>query len=259
MHQVKLSLVFLILSFTFSGQVFAQSEDQELDTIEAEIKKSEVKVNETQKERHEKDVADIKVETLSDLSKLSEFNDIAVMQKRYMPKTGRFQMNAGFATIVNDPWNQSVGANVRAAYNLTEQWGLEGQGFFMSTQQSTAATELLSQHRINAKTSFGALSSYYGANVMWTPLYGKISLFNSRIIPFDMYFSAGGGTTNLDGGPAATAPTFSMGTGQIFALTRSVAFRWDITWNMYTVPSGSVNNLLMSFGASLYIPEASYR
>jgi len=257
MHQVKLAFGFLILVLSFSLPVFSQTEDQELDTIEAEIKKTETKKSEEQKEKER--AADLKVDNLADLSKLSAFSDIAVMQRRYMPKTGRFQMNAGLSTMVNDPWNTSLGVNVRGSYNFTEMWGIEGQGFFMSTSQSVAAQDLFSQHNVNAKTSFGALSSYYGAHILWTPFYGKISLFNLRIIPFDMYFTAGGGTTNLDGGPVSTAPTFSVGTGQIFALSRSAAFRWDLTWNMYSIPSGSINNILLSFGASLYIPEATYR
>jgi outer membrane beta-barrel protein len=161
--------------------------------------------------------------------------------------------------MVNDPWNSSIGLNLRGAYGLSEAWGLELQGFFMSTNQSQAGQELSAQHGVNSKTSFGSLASYYGGNVMWTPMYGKLSLFNKRIIQFDMYFTLGGGVTNLDGGPTSSASTISLGTGQILALTRALAFRWDLTWNMYTVASGSVNNLILSFGSSFYIPEAKYR
>jgi len=269
MLQVQTIIAFLFFSLLINFPVFAESEDQDLDTIEAEIKNVEVKATEevrsqSQTQEQEKNsekepVPEVKIETISDLSKLSEFSDVAVMQRRYMPKTGRFQMNVGLSSMVNDPWYTSVGANLRAAFGLTEQWGLEAHGFFMSTTATTAAQDLFGQHAIQASQSFGALRSYFGGHIMWTPIYGKLSLFNARIIPFDMYFTLGGGTSQLDGGQTSTAPTFSLGTGQIFALTRSTAFRWDLTINNYAVSNGSVNNLLLSFGASFYIPEASYR
>jgi outer membrane beta-barrel protein len=252
--------VFLVMLMTYLPMpMWAQDgDDHELDVIEAEIqrpppveKPAEVEV---------KAPEPTKVDAVTDLSKLSSFSDVAVMQRKYMPKTERFQFNTGISSTVNDPWNSSFGLNLRSAYGFNEAWGIELQGLFMTTNQSIAAQELQTQHTVvNVKSSFGSLVSYYGGHVMWTPMYGKLSLFNKRIIQFDMYFTAGGGITNMDGGPVSSAPTVSFGTGQILALTRSVAFRWDLTWNMYTTPNGTVSNLFLNFGSSFYLPEAEYR
>lgn len=237
---------------------FAQEDDRDLDQIEAEIKKVEIKASQNNSAKDEKEVPDVKVENLSDLSKLQPFSEVSVMQKRYMPKSMRFQLFGGFAAQVNDPWNNVMGGNLRASFGITEAWGIEATSYFLSYNSSQAAQDLYTNHNVNAK-SFGVSTGYTGGQVMWTPIYGKLSLLNKRIIPFDMYFSAGGGTTTLEGSTVASASTTSLSTGQIFALTKSVSFRWDLTWNMYSMPIGTVNSLLLTFGAGWYIPEAGYR
>jgi outer membrane beta-barrel protein len=195
---------------------------------------------------------------LSDLSKLQPFSDVSVLQKRYMPKTSRVQFFGGLALNMNDPWNTSYGENVRVGFNFTEAWGVEAIGYFMNTSPSTAANDLQSQHQVSAQT-FGTMTGFTGGAVTWAPIYGKMSYGNSKIIPFDMYFSAGAGSTGLSGTTISSASAFTLGTGQIYAVTRAVGFRWDLTYSSYSVPLGSANNILLTFGMNLYVPEAKYR
>lgn len=62
--------------------------------------------------------------------------------------------------------------------------------------------------------------------------------------------------------------TIHLGTSQVFAWTKSMAFRWDIMWNMYQGTAenndGSKekltqNDLFLGLGMSFYFPEAGYR
>lgn len=241
----------------------AEQDNSELDQVEAEIQKNAILAN--PKAEKKEAAADVKVDNLADLSKLQSFSEVSVMQRRYMPKTGRVQMFGGLSTAVNDPWNTSLGGNLRLAYGFTEAWGIEGSYYFMNSSASLASQNLSSEHGVNAQ-DFGTMAGYTGASIMWTPIYGKMTLLNKKIVPFDMYFSLGGGTTSLSATNSvlgktvpASASGLSLGAGQIFSITRSVAFRWDLALNTYSIPSGTVNNLLLTFGASLYIPEAHYR
>ncbi|MNT62394.1 hypothetical protein D3C72_2001130 [compost metagenome] len=97
---------------------------------------------------------------------------------------------------------------------------------------------------------------------MWVPIYGKMSLFNENIIPFDLYFAGGYGSTETQLNTSAS--TLHVATGQIFALSKSIAFRWDFSWNFYNAKTednetNSFNNLFLTVGMSWFFPEAKYR
>lgn len=262
MHLKKWLLAVAIALGTFVAHMpaaFAQvsEEDFEVDLIETEIKK-----NAPQK-RTERSApsSEEQVDALSDLTTLVPFSDVAVLQKRYLPKTKRFQFFGGLTSMVNDPWFLGMGLNGRVAYHFNESMGVEGSFLFLNTSQRQAAKDLYSEHGVST-TSLITTKSYYGLDFVWTPIYGKMGLFNQKIIPFDMYFTVGAGTTGVDNGEGGA--TFHAGTGQIFALSKSMGFRWDFSWNSYQgTPTGratqAFNNLMLTFGVSFFYPEVSQR
>lgn len=207
---------------------------------------------------------EVEIKGVSDLSSLSEFKDIAVIQKRYLPKTGRFEGFAGLNGILNDKFFISFGANARLAYFFNERWAIEGIGMIFATGEKTVTHDLRERRGV-VTTNFVSPTSYYGVDVKWVPVYGKMSFVNRKITPFDLYFSVGGGMTNTNQG--GSEPTVHLGTGQIFAITKAAAFRWDFSWNFYNASSGVAgakqnslyNNLFLSVGASFFFPEATYR
>lgn len=281
---------FMVASMALAGAAQAQSADEaagdaaggdkassmssvpgEMDAIEQLYREDGAKSNEVIDDGPKKDSAatvqtkqgEVEVKGVADLSSLSEFKDIAVIQKRYLPKSGRFEGFGGLNGILNDKFFLSFGANLRLAYYFNERWAIEGQGMIISTAENSA-TKDLKKHGVQT-INFVSPTNYYGADVKWTPLYGKMSFMNRKITPFDLYLSAGGGITNTNQG--GSEPTIHFGTGQIFAFTKSAAFRWDFSWNFYSATSGVVgakqnstyNNLFLTVGASFFFPEATYR
>jgi outer membrane beta-barrel protein len=272
-----LSTALFVLTHFVAQHTWAQEEDSlenatDVDQIEAELQKRTAKTPtpETAAPAPTPDKEE-KLEDFSGLGKLAPFSEISVIQKRYLPKTGRFQFFGGLANVVNDPWFMGIGLDARAAYHFTETWSIEGTGVFLSTSQREAIKDLYEQHAVKTDSIITA-KGYYGASVVWNPIYGKMGLFNRRIIPFDMYFAFGGGSTAVDGGTGGT--TLHFGTGQIFALSKAMGFRWDFSWNNFSATptqtdaqkaaniqpsSQSFNNLLLTFGVSFFFPEAKYR
>lgn len=264
-HRSSAKYIFLILTgLNLMGlRTYAQTEDQpdntnDVDQIEAELE------SKTKKETFP-DVnppeTESKLENFSGLGKLAPFSEISVLQKRYLPKTKRMQFFGGITNVVNDPWFFGIGFNGRFAYHLTEAWAIEASGIFLTNTERQATKDLKSEHSVNAD-SIITPKNYLGAAIVWTPIYGKITYGNRRILPFDMYFSLGGGSTSVDGGTGGG--TLSVGTGQIYAFSKSMGFRWDFSWNNFSAKpklgeSQAFNNLLLTFGASFFFPEAKYR
>jgi outer membrane beta-barrel protein len=204
--------------------------------------------------------------SLSELSTLAPFSDVAVIQRRFLPRTGRFEFSGSGMSSLNNPFFNNLGLALRGSYNLTEKHGVEFQYMFFSNTRR-AVTESLESEPINVRTSnLVTPKSFMGAAYKWTPVYGKITFLNRHIVPFDFVFTGGLGLSKTD---IQNEPTVHLGAGQSFAMTKSFAVRWDLVWNFYNAKTVSAesgaststnhNDLFLSVGASFFIPEATYR
>jgi outer membrane beta-barrel protein len=200
---------------------------------------------------------------LSGLGKLAPFSDIAVITKRFLPKTHRFEFFPNFGLIMNDAFFTDLVMGGRLGYYFTENWGIEVSGMSMSTSPKGVTTELQSTSNYGVQTtSLSTATSYIGGDVKWDPIYGKLAFLNKSIVPFDFYFSGGGGITGTSQG--SSAPTIHIGAGQLFAISKWLAGRWDISWYGYSATSvnGSSSfftNLHATIGVSFFFPGAEYR
>jgi outer membrane beta-barrel protein len=208
------------------------------------------------------------VKTVSDLNSLAPFSDISVIQKRYLPKTERFQVYGALGVTTNSPWFLSAGGKINAGYHFTEKWGVEFSGMFLSSSEKDSAKQIRSNNSLEPER-FVLTKSHLGIDLVWAPIYGKITSLNNEITPFDMYFSGGLGQANTTG-QEKNVTSFHLATGQIFALSKSMAFRWDYSWYMYqatpqvdsltsTPEKSSYNDLIFTAGVSFFFPDAGYR
>jgi outer membrane beta-barrel protein len=198
---------------------------------------------------------------LSGLGKLAPFSDIAVITKRYLPKTHRFEFTPNLGMIINDAFFNDFVIGGRLGFYFTENWGIELSALSISTGQRGVTNEL--QQDAVTTQSLLTPTSYYGLDVKWDPVYGKVGFLDEKIVPFDLYFSLGGGLTGTSGGN--NAPTVHLGVGQLFAMSKWLAFRWDISWygmnatSPVTNTSSFFTNLHATIGLSFFFPGASYR
>jgi outer membrane beta-barrel protein len=208
----------------------------------------------------------VEVKGVADLGKLESFEDVAVIQKRFLPRTGRFEFFLGPSIILNDAFFLNFGGQGRFAYYFTERYGLEAVGTYLSINERQVTTDLREKRGVITK-SFVTPQTYMGLDFKWSPIYGKQTWMNKRIIPFDLYFSFGAGITGTN--QNSSEPTLHVGTGQVFAQSKGFAWRWDFSWHTFQAKSNVTaatsttasiyHNMLLSFGASFYFPEASYR
>ncbi|MEQ1723471.1 MAG: outer membrane beta-barrel domain-containing protein, partial [Pseudobdellovibrio sp.] len=161
---------------------------------------------------------------------LAPFSDVSVIQKKYQPKTERFQLYMAGGLTTNSPWFLNLGAKVNLGYYFSESFGVELSGVFLSNSESQAAKEIRTNNNLQPD-KFVVTKYNIGVDLLWSPIYGKVANLDNEIIPFDMYFAFGGGTSATNS-QENSVPTFHVGTGQIFALSKSMAFRWDYSWNL---------------------------
>lgn len=202
-----------------------------------------------------------KLTDFSGLARLAPFSEVSVIQKRFLPKTQRFQFTGAFTTITNNPWFFTAGVSLKAAYYFTEAWGVEGMYNAMSSSARQSANELHDNNNVSAD-SFGFPKNYMGLDAKYTPFYGKMSWLNKKIVPFEHYFTAGVGNTSVSTGGSGF--TLHFGTGQNFAISKRFSVNWDFSMMNYSAKdtlgtNQSFSDLLLTVGMSFFYPEASYR
>jgi outer membrane beta-barrel protein len=209
--------------------------------------------------------AEVEAQNLSDLAKLAPFSDIAVIQRRFLPKTKRFELSASGFTNLNNPFYTSYGLGLEASYYLREQWAVEALGQFSTTGARQVTDDLRTGPPKITTDNLVTSKGFYGGGIKWNPIYGKITWLNKTIVPFDLNFNLAFGMTQTTAN--TNEPTVHIGTSQVFAYTKAVAFRWDISWNTYQATVKDTdgtkkltqNDLFLGLGVSFYFPEATYR
>ncbi len=262
MNRIKWISLATLMVLAASHQAQAQDADaDDLNVIEMELEKSvpqpEAPAPTIYQDASERDNA---ISDFSGLGSLAPFKEVSVIQKKFLPKTERFQLFGGLTMVTNDPFFLTVGLAGKASYFLNESWGVEFNYFGLTTSERQSTKEIRDLGVATENLVYP--KSYYGLDAMWIPIYGKISWINQRIIPFDLYFSGGYGQTQTQSGE--NAGTIHLATGQIFALTKATAVRWDFSWNIFSATdiegnTSSFNNLFLTVGMSWFFPEATYR
>lgn len=250
---------FLLHSVSWTSLHAQEAENNEdLDIIELELEKSRPKPQ--PKRINKPEQTESKENNFADLANLVPFTEVSVLQKRFLPKTGRGQIFGGVSLTTNDPFYNTVGATLKGSYFFSEMLGLELQYFNLSSSEAKATKELYEVQSIGTD-SLSYTKEYLGLALLWVPIYGKMTWFNKKIIPFDFYFGAGGGQTRTH--TKSGIGTVNLTAGQIFAINKAFAIRWDFTWNFFSARAinedGMINNLFFSAGASFFFPEAKYR
>lgn len=205
-------------------------------------------------------------EKISELSTLAPFRDVAVISRKFLPKSRRFEFSSGALLILNNAFFNNMGFALRGGFFFSEKWGIEGQYHSLYSSERSVTQDLENFRSISTR-SLVVPKSFIGGAIKWAPIYGKMSWFEGRIISFDLFFNLGYGVTETLEGDAGT---WQLGVGQNFALNKSMALRWDVAWNLYSaqVRIGGIRNeivtlshsdLYCGIGLSFFIPGVKYR
>lgn len=258
---MKKIIKFCLLSFFFVASPLANAQNDDLDVIELELEKAAPVKPAPVANQSRDDMTEQPRKEFTGLGDLSPFSEVSVIQKRFLPKTGRFQLFGGGTILTNNPFFNTMGFVAKASYFFSESWGIEANYFGLSTSERDVTRELQSIQNVST-ANLNTPESFVGLDLMYIPVYGKMAWFDEKIIPFDLYFSAGYGSTGTNTGQGAG--TLHLSTGQIFAISKAYAFRWDFSWNFYNTKGingaeSTFNNLFLTVGLSWFFPEANYR
>ncbi|MFH1263358.1 MAG: outer membrane beta-barrel domain-containing protein [Pseudomonadota bacterium] len=196
---------------------------------------------------------------------------IDVVQRRMFRKTGRheFTLDGGINADNQFMMYESVG--FKYTYHFRETFGFEGSYSLMIHQNKPIINDLK-----NVDCPTGATPNANGkcsvtlnpapdpmkhiaiASLVWSPIYGKFSLFSKKIYHFDIFMVAGGGLFKMN---TQKHFGFNVGVGTKVYLNDWCAIRLDL--RNITVREGPpyyhiINNRMMLLGVSFFLPPHPY-
>lgn len=198
---------------------------------------------------------------IEELESLELYSDIVVIQKKFFEKTSRWEMGVSGVTSLNNKFFSSIGAKASLGYHFNERWALEAQGWYLAQIDKSLTNDLSDKYQIST-SDIVTPQAYVGLNLVWSPIYGKISLQERSVNPFELFFTFGGGFIFTDDNQ--TAPALNVSFGQIHPMTKNSTLRWEIGGNIFQAKgkAGAQEGqnvtseiIYVSVGASFFFPE----
>ena len=224
------------------------------------------------------------------LGEVSPFSDIVVIQRRFLSKTGRFEISPSVFLFLNSEFYLNVGAGGNIGFYFLEKHGIEIAGAHSFAFARDAALKLENHLGFKGKAGGDQVETIFSISYKWIPLYGKISWMNRKIIPFDTFLTLGAGlvravcNSSKSGGANFTdlglgvceqagfevdgsiikkkwEPAVVLGAGQSFSVSRNLSLRFNAQWIQYGFLTGNTYRSEFSIGSSFsfYFPEKKVR
>jgi outer membrane beta-barrel protein len=181
------------------------------------------------------------------------FRDMGVVQKRAMPKAGRWLLSTyGTLDFSDGPYSYYT-LNVNPGYAISDMLEVYANFVPFYIIQPRSIVEKVAQ--LNGTISASRPNLQYGLEVLWAPLYGKDSLGVSRVIRSDTFLKFGASLISFEGGETGTI--FKLGAGKTFFLTKAAGFRFCLSWGYGQQVVDNVKSFrtqfLTEFGMNFYL------
>ncbi|MAO84650.1 MAG: hypothetical protein CMH50_12345 [Myxococcales bacterium] len=121
---------------------------------------------------------------------------IFTIQKKGRYVGQRFELAVMGAASINNKFTYHTGGLLNGIYHFAETMSVQGSVGFLQGDYTAMTQELLHSKSLTPPGADYALMSWYtGADVQWSPIYGKFRLAGKLLGHFDLYMGVGAGLT----------------------------------------------------------------
>lgn len=189
----------------------------------------------------------------------SNLDRVKAVPRKAMLKRHRLELSPMAAVSLNDPYYQHYAVGGSLVFYPNDAFGIGLGGDYLYAHVATNNIAIVRQDLIAVPAVFELPTLFAHLDAYWVPVYGKLSLFNSDIINFDFYLTAGIGAAKA-GSRYPLAAT--VGLGQRFVIGDWIALRIEVrdhvfndSQQVYGVPRSDIQNYLLVFaGVSIFVP-----
>lgn len=164
---------------------------------------------------------------LDRMDELKQRSEMRAVENRIYPKQMRLGFSPTVAMVTSDPYMDVYLYGVSLGFSFWEQLGIEGTYLAASVAETNVSKSLNEQFPTRPVAS--KMKSITAVNLIFSPIYAKMSVLSNFILHYDLYFTFGAGQTATNW---ETAFTYIYGLGLKFFTHRSFAL--DLSIRDYT-------------------------
>ncbi|MBI2378298.1 MAG: outer membrane beta-barrel domain-containing protein [Deltaproteobacteria bacterium] len=197
-----------------------------------------------------------RAEKAEDVNKSFE-DRIKSVQRKVFLKKSRFEIFPQFGLDLNDPFYQHLLIGAAAGYHVADSLSVEVRGGFAFAAIKQSVIRLVRVEEGALFQNPPELRFHADGDLLWAPVYGKVSLFGEGILHFDTYLTAGAGVFGTDLG---AAPAINVGIGQRYFITDWLVARIELRDYAFVEDRNSRSSLqnlmVLGFAVSGFFPTA---
>lgn len=182
---------------------------------------------------------------------------IKAVQRKVFLKKKRIEIFPQFGLGLNDPFFQHFVVGGAVGFHVADSLSIELRGGGVVASVQSDAVRFVRQETGSLLKDPPQFRYHADIDVLWAPLYGKISLFGEGILHFDTYVTAGPGVFGTDQG---INPAVNVGIGQRYFLTDWLVARLEVRNYMFVESrnnqSDLQNVLILGFALSGFLPTS---
>ncbi len=186
---------------------------------------------------------------LAQLEELENPGTVSAVQERAYRMQHELNLSVGVLPL--DAFYKSYYAQVGYVFHFTDYFAWQvGRGAYGLVAR-TGLREQLERDFGVLPTAFDEAQWFVGSDLMWKPLYGKVSLMNRTVLHGEVFLLAGASVFYMSN--SKIRPAVNVGGGARLFASRWVSFRLDAT-DAILVPTGASNLLnVMTITVSLAV------
>jgi outer membrane beta-barrel protein len=155
--------------------------------------------------------------------------EVEVVQNRLYSKKRTFELSGFVGGVSTDPFASDWSFGGSLGYHLNEYFALNLVYWKDNVSNSSTYNSFVASNGAVPNTDLP--KSFKGAEIAFSPLYGKLSVLNQKIVYFDTHLLLGGGIRELESGNAGS---LLLGIGEQIYLSKHFSLRVDYRLLRYT-------------------------
>ena len=177
--------------------------------------------------------------------------------QRVFEKRGRVEVLPEIGLSLSDAFYTHLISGVGVRYYFGETLAV---GVFAEHYKSYATPPEIAAGGVRPTVNFNAPQTTAHAQILWAPIYGKLSLFGENVLHFDMYVSGGVGALMPKHGAAIADGVVAVGQHFVFNSWSAVQIElrdtiYSMARNAAVEPKASLQNALSaSLALCFFIP-----
>jgi outer membrane beta-barrel protein len=261
----------VLVLLLFGSRALAQEKESlGLDLTEDEKKEEKRKKEELQKPEARprpttlaEDKAPAKASSNLGERDIVQEDRVKSVQRKVYLKKHRFELAPSLSTSINDPYYAKYAVSVRGAYYLADTLAFAAR--FSNMQVLPNDDVRTAKRNFQSRIFFSVPQWSAMGDVEWSPLYGKVAIFNS-ILHFDAYLLGGAGVIRTETSALPDRglnPAVDLGIGMRFVAKDFLAVNVSLINTTYVdqpagTTKGATQNLMMlGAGLSVFLPFKS--